>query len=145
MGFFSDFKAFALKGNVFDMAIGVIVGGAFAKLSGSFVGDIMMPPIGALTGKAKSMADKFVALDGNHYDSAQKAIEAGAPIVKYGAFVTTCIDFLLMTFAVFLLVKMVSKLQKQPVPPKPAGPPEPTASEKLLAEIRDVLKARTAK
>lgn len=144
MKFLQEFKAFALRGNVFDMAIGVIAGGAFAKLSGSFVNDIMMPPIGALTGKAKSMADKFVALDGGSYESAQKAIEAGAPIVKYGAFFNTVIDFVLMTFAIFLLVKLVSKLQKQP-PPKPATPPEPTPAEKLLAEIRDALKAKPAR
>jgi large conductance mechanosensitive channel len=147
MKFLNEFRAFALKGNVFDMAIGVIVGGAFAKLSGSFVNDVMMPPIASISGQAKSMADKFVALDGKSYESAAKAMEVGAPIIKYGAFINTAIDFLLMTFAVFVLVKIVSKLQQQPPPPPPPPPipAEPTATEKLLIEIRDALKVQRAR
>jgi large conductance mechanosensitive channel len=112
MGMIKEFKDFVLRGNVVDLAVGIIIGGAFGKIVSSMVGDVMMPSLGALTNKAKSLNGLFVALDGNHYESYEKAKEAGAPVIGYGPFLTVAIEFLIMAFCVFLLVKGINALHK---------------------------------
>ncbi len=135
-----EFKEFAVKGNVLDMAVGIIIGGAFGKIVGSLVNDVLMPPIGKLLGKV-DFSNLFLNLSGGDYASLAEAKKAGAPVLAYGAFLNTILEFLIVAFAVFLLVKQVNRLRREPEP-APAVPPEPTPSEKLLAEIRDTLKAR---
>ena len=130
MKFFDEFKAFALKGNVMDMAVGVIIGGAFQKIISSVVADIIMPPIGMLLGNA-DFSKLAVTLNPGK-------VAAGAePVLwKYGAFFQTCIDFLILALCVFLLVKGINMLRKAPAP----APAAPTKDQALLTEIRDLLK-----
>ncbi|MFA6044966.1 MAG: large-conductance mechanosensitive channel protein MscL [Phycisphaerales bacterium] len=135
MGFIQEFRDFAVKGNVFDMAVGVIVGAAFGKLAGSFVSDIMMPPIGMAAGKVDFSNLKVVI---QHADEASKTPEVA---ILYGKFISTGIDFLLMALAVFILVKVVSNLKKKDAP-APPPPPGPTKDQLLLTEIRDLLAKR---
>ena len=116
-----EFKAFALRGNVIDLAIGVIIGGAFGKIVTSFVNDIIMPPIGMLLGNV-NFADLFIALDGGDYASLAQAQEAGAPTLNYGMFINTVIDFLIIAFVIFLVVKQINRLTPKPAP----APAEPT-------------------
>ena len=158
MGFLKDFKAFALKGNVMDMAVGVIIGGAFGKIVTSLVNDILMPPIGLLLGNVnfKELKVDLAALK----DAAVSVVNEGAapsePIYwNYGAFIQQVVDFTILALCVFMLVKMVTrlssiKLKKEeeeaaatPAPePAPAPEPEPTKEELLLTEIRDLLKEK---
>ena len=151
MGFLKEFKAFALKGNVMDMAVGVIIGGAFGKIVTSLVNDILMPPIGMLLGNVdfKELKVNLAALK----DVAVSAINEGAapsePVYwNYGAFLQQCIDFTILAFCVFMLVKLMNKLsnlkKKEEEAPAPAPAPEPAPSkeEVLLAEIRDLLKEK---
>ncbi|MEX5213418.1 MAG: large-conductance mechanosensitive channel protein MscL [Nitrospiraceae bacterium] len=135
-----EFKEFAMKGNVLDMAIGVIIGGAFGKIVSSLVGDVLMPPIGLLMGKV-DFASLFLTLSGQDYPSLAAAKAAGAPTVNYGVFLQTVFDFVIIAFVIFLLVKQVNRLKGSP-PEAPAAQPEPSNEEKLLAEIRDLLKER---
>ena len=107
--FFKEFKEFAMRGNVIDLAVGVIIGGAFQKIVTSIVNDIVMPLIGLVT-KGSDFASKFVALDGNTYASIEEATEAGAAILTYGNFIAVTIDFIIMAFIIFLLVKGLNKL-----------------------------------
>lgn len=142
MSFIKEFKSFALKGNVMDMAVGVIIGGAFGKIVTSVVNDVLMPPIGMLIG-GTDFSQLSVTLN-------QKAIEAAAagetvePVLwKYGAFIQTCVDFLILAFCVFLLVKGINALtKKKEEAPAPAPAPEPSKEEVLLTEIRDLLKEK---
>jgi large conductance mechanosensitive channel len=121
-----EFKAFAMRGNVIDLAVGVIIGGAFGKIVTSFVNDIIMPPIGLLLGGV-NFAELFVALDGNKYESLAKAQEVGAATLNYGAFINTVIDFLIVALVIFLIVKQINRLTAKPAPaPAPA---EPTTKE----------------
>ena len=148
MGFLKDFKAFALKGNVMDMAVGVIIGGAFGKIVTSLVNDILMPPIGLLLGNVdfKDLKVNLAALK----DAAVSVVSEGAapsePVYwNYGAFIQNVIDFLIIAFCVFMLVKFITKLttkKKAEEPAAPPAPPAPSAEEKLLAEIRDLLKEK---
>jgi large conductance mechanosensitive channel len=142
-----EFKEFAMRGNVVDLAVGVIIGGAFGKIVTAIVNDLIMPPISKLTGGI-NFANKFINLDpqkmlpsGEAVKTLDEAKKAGVPVIAYGDFLTTVLDFLIVAFCVFLMVKMINKLQRQPAP-APPPPPEPTPQEKLLAEIRDILKAR---
>ncbi|MGE3151007.1 MAG: large-conductance mechanosensitive channel protein MscL [Nitrospiraceae bacterium] len=135
-----EFKEFAMKGNVLDMAIGVIIGGAFGKIVSSLVGDVLMPPIGLLMGKV-DFASLFLTLSGQDYPSLAAAKAAGAPTVNYGVFLQTVFDFVIIAFVIFLLVKQVNRLKGSP-PAAPAAPPEPSNEEKLLTQIRDLLKER---
>ena len=140
MGFIKEFKAFALKGNVMDMAVGVIIGGAFGGIVKSFVNDILMPPIGLLLGNTD-----FSNLEVNLSSLFNLTVKEGAEpaIWKYGAFVQGCIDFLIMAFCVFLMVKLMNKLmKKKEEAPAPAPEPAPTKEELLLTEIRDLLKEK---
>lgn len=113
MRFMDEFKAFALRGNVLDMAVGVIIGGAFGKIVSSMVSDILMPPIGLLLGKV-DFSSLFVNLSGQAYPSLAAAKAAGAPTINYGVFLQNVLDFLIIAFVVFLVVKQVNRLQAQP-------------------------------
>ena len=137
MGFIAEFKKFAIKGNVMDMAVGIIIGGAFGKIVSSFVNDIIMPPIGMLMDS--DFTQLFVALDGGTYDTLAAAQEAGAPILTYGNFFQTVVDFLIIALAIFMMVRAMNNLKKKEEE-APAPDPEPTNEEKLLTEIRDLLK-----
>jgi len=134
-----EFKEFAVKGNVMDMAVGIIIGGAFGKIVGSLVNDVIMPPIGRLLGKV-DFTNLYVNLTGGEFTSLVEAKKAGAATLNYGVFLNTVIEFVIVAFAVFLLVKQVNRFRREPAS---AAPPEPTPTEKLLGEIRDTLKART--
>jgi large conductance mechanosensitive channel len=117
---FEEFKKFALRGNVLDLAVGVIIGAAFGKVVSSLVNDVMMPPIGVLTGNV-DFTNKFVVLKGNqNFETLKAAKDAGIATLNYGLFVNTIIEFLIVAFAVFLLVRQVNRFQEAPPPP---GPP----------------------
>jgi large conductance mechanosensitive channel len=130
----SEFKEFAMKGNVVDLAVGVIIGGAFGKIVSSLVNDVLMPPIGMLMG----------GVDFSHKAIMLKAAEGDKPAVllNYGLFVNSVIDFVIVAFVIFMVIKQMNRLKKE-APPAPPAPPEPTAEEKLLTQIRDLLKARS--
>jgi large conductance mechanosensitive channel len=135
-----EFREFAMKGNVVDMAVGVIIGAAFGKIVSSLVADIIMPPIGLLMGKV-DFSNLFVSLTGESYPSLAAAKAAGAATLNYGVFINSIIDFAILAFAIFIVVKQINRLKRTPAPAPPT-PPEPTLQEKLLMEIRDTLKAR---
>ena len=139
MGFVKEFKEFAMKGNVMDMAVGVIIGGAFGKIVSSLVDDVLMPVIGKLTGGV-SFVDLFVTLGDGEYSTLAAAKEAGAAVIAYGQFIHNIIDFLIVAFCIFLMIKAMNKLKKEE-PAEPAAPAGPT-QEELLAEIRDLLKQK---
>ncbi len=140
MGFISEFKEFAMKGNVMDMAIGVIIGGAFGKIVSSLVDDVLMPVISKLTGGI-DFTNLFINLsDDASYATIAAAKEAGASILAYGQFIQNVVDFLIVAFCIFLMLKGINKLnRKKEEPEAPAAPAGPT-QEELLAEIRDLLK-----
>jgi len=115
---FKEFKEFALKGNVLDLAVGVVIGAAFATVVKSFTDDILMPPIGLLMGH-QDFANKFISLNGNHYDTLAQAKAAGAATLNYGLFVNSLIAFLLVAFAVFLVIKWFNALRRKPEPQAP--------------------------
>lgn len=136
-----EFKEFAMRGNVVDMAVGIIIGAAFGKIVTSLVNDVVMPPIGLLLGSV-DFSNLFVNLDLDaDYATLASAEEAGAPIIKYGMFINTVLDFVIVAFAIFLVIKALNKLKRQQAA-QPPPPPAPTAQERLLTEIRDVLKAQ---
>lgn len=142
MSMLKEFKEFAMRGNVVDLAVGVVIGAAFGKIVTSLVNDVLMPPIGKLMGGA-NFADLFINLDPEKgvFTSLKAAKDAGAAVIAYGAFINTVIDFVIVGFSIFLVVKGMNTLKKKPAP-APAAPPEPSREEKLLGEIRDILKAR---
>jgi large conductance mechanosensitive channel len=140
MSIVKEFKEFAMRGNVIDLAVGVIIGGAFGKIVTSMVNDVLMPPIGLLT-RNINFKDLYFNLSGQTYPTLKAAEEARAPIVKYGMFINTVIEFMIVAFCVFLLVKGINTLRRKEEA-KPAAPPEPTREEKLLVEIRDAIRAR---
>ena len=131
-----EFRDLAMRGNVIDLAIGIIIGAAFTTVVNSLVKDIIMPPIGYVM-NGIDFSNFFVVLKGDTYASLKTAQDAGAVTVNYGVFINAIINFLIVAFAVFILVKQVNRFRKQ----APAEPPAPTTSEKLLMEIRDALKA----
>ena len=120
--FFEDFKAFAMRGNVIDMAVGVVIGGAFGKITTSLVNDIFMPVLGILTGGV-NFGGLFYALDGNEYASIEAAAEAGVGTLNYGAFIQNIVDFLLIAFCMFLVIKFMAKMKKPEPAPAPAKAP----------------------
>ena len=124
-GFLKEFKEFAMRGNVIDLAVGVIIGGAFQKIVTSVVNDLVMPLIGLIT-KGSDFASKFVALDGGEYATIEEATEAGAAILTYGNFIAVTIDFLIMAFVIFLLVKGLNKLTSIGKKPEPVVEAAPT-------------------
>jgi large conductance mechanosensitive channel len=133
-----EFRDFAMRGNVLDMAIGVIIGGAFGKIVSSLVSDVLMPPIGLLLGKV-DFSSLFLNMSGTPQPSLAAAKAAGAPTLNYGVFLQSMFDFIIIAFVIFMLVKQVNRLKKKAPPAPPAGP---TNEEKLLMEIRDALKDR---
>ena len=143
-----DFKEFAIKGNVLDMAVGIVIGAAFGTIVQSLVRDVITPPIGLLLGGV-DFADLFITLSqgtpAGPYSTLSAAQEAGAVTVNYGVFVNSVVSFVIVAFAVFLVVRAYNRLErtKEVEESAPATPPEPSAEEKLLTEIRDLLKART--
>ena len=138
MGFIKEFKEFAVKGNVMDMAVGVIIGGAFGKIVTSLVNDVLMPLIGKLTGGV-SFVDLFVNLGEGNYTTLAAAKEAGAAVFAYGQFIQNIIDFIIIAFCIFLMIKGMNKLNRKKEEPAPEAPAGPT-QEELLTEIRDLLK-----
>lgn len=133
-----EFKDFAMKGNVIDMAVGIIIGGAFGTIVKSLVSDILMPPIGLLLGGV-DFGNVFVTLKGNVEPTLEAAKKAGAVTMNFGVFANAAISFLIVAFAVFLVIKIINAARKkeQEAPAKPAAPPR---QEVLLEEIRDLLK-----
>lgn len=138
MKIIKEFKEFALKGNVMDMAVGIIIGGAFGKIVSSLVSDILMPPLGLLMGGV-DFKDKLVVLKEAVTD-ASGAVTTPAVALKYGVFINTAIDFIIVALAIFLLVKGMNALKRKEEA-KPAAPAPPSDEVKLLTEIRDSLKA----
>lgn len=140
-GFISEFKQFIARGNVMDMAVGVIIGGAFGKISTSLVNDVIMPVISMLTGGI-SFDDWKIVLKAA-VAGADGAIDPATEVaIRYGTFLATILDFLIIAFAVFCLIRVINNLhrKKEEAPAAPPAPPEPSAEEKLLTEIRDLLK-----
>jgi large conductance mechanosensitive channel len=115
---FREFKEFAMRGNVLDMAVGIIIGAAFGKIVTSFVGDILMPPLGLLLGKV-DFSNLFISLSGQSYPSLAAAKAAGAPTINYGLFLNTILDFLIIAFAIFLLIRQVNRLTRKAEAPAP--------------------------
>jgi large conductance mechanosensitive channel len=137
---FKEFREFIMRGNVLDLAIGVIIGAAFGKIVTSLVDDMIMPPIGLVLGGI-DFSGLYINLSGVAYESLAAARQAKAAVIAYGAFINVLIQFLIVAFAVFVLVKLVNRLVRKPAA-APAAPPPPTPTENLLTEIRDVLKSR---
>ena len=133
-----EFKAFAMRGNVVDMAVGIIIGAAFGRIVSSFVNDVIMPPIGLAIGNV-NFSNLFTNLGPIAYESVAAAEEAGAPIVKYGVFIQTVFDFVIVAFVIFMVIKGMNNMKKKEEE-APAAPPEPSDEVKLLGEIRDALK-----
>jgi large conductance mechanosensitive channel len=140
MGMVKEFRDFAMRGNVLDLSVGIIIGAAFGKIIGSFVNDIMMPVLGLFIGGV-DVTGRFVSLRGGSYATLADAKAAGAATLDYGVFLQSVIDFLIVAFAIFLLIKAVNTMQRRAAA-APAPPPGPTPDQKLLMEIRDLLKAR---
>jgi len=143
----TEFKQFAVKGNAIDMAVGVIIGGAFGKIVTSIVNDIIMPPIGWLIGGVDFKDLKVVLKDAvpEQLDEAGNVVQKAVAEVtlNYGAFIQNVIDFIIIAFCVFMLVKFITNLnKKKEEPAAPPAPPAPSAEEKLLTEIRDLLKEK---
>ncbi|WBO84600.1 large conductance mechanosensitive channel protein MscL [Hymenobacter yonginensis] len=140
MGFVSEFKEFISKGNVLDLAVGVIIGGAFGKIVTSLTDDILMPVLSILTG-GMDFKDWFLALDGTTYKTLEDAKKAGAATINYGLFLNAVITFLLMAFAIFWIVKLANRFKK----PQEVivAEPGPTKDQALLMEIRDALRTRS--
>jgi large conductance mechanosensitive channel len=132
-----EFKEFIARGNVMDMAVGIIIGAAFTAIVTSLVGDMIMPVVGVLT-SGVDFSDLYIALNGESYLTLAAAEEAGAPVIKYGAFINALINFLIVAFVVFMLVKGVNSLKRKEEE-APSAPPAPTKTEELLTEIRDTL------
>ena len=148
MSMLKEFKEFAMRGNVVDLAVGVVIGAAFGKIVSSLVADVIMPPIGKITGGV-DFADLYIPLDPAKMDAYKaahsglthltlaQAKEAGA-VIGYGSFLNTILDFVIVAFCIFLLIKVMNRLWKKP----DAAPAGPTTDQKLLTEIRDLLKAK---
>jgi len=140
-GFFREFKEFAMRGNVVDLAVGIVIGVAFGAIVNSLVEDVIMPPIGLIMGNV-DFSDLFINLSGQDYASLAAAREAGAPVIAYGAFINAVINFIIVAFAIFLVVKGMNQLRrKQEAAPEET--PVPPRQETLLEEIRDLLKTRS--
>ncbi|GAB3787180.1 large-conductance mechanosensitive channel protein MscL [Dyella agri] len=133
MGMMQEFKAFAMRGNVMDMAVGIVIGGAFGKIVSSLVSDVIMPPIGMLTGGIDFSAMKWVLKPADDSDPKHKIAEVA---INYGTFINTIITFIIVAFAIFMVIKLMNRMQKK----KEEAPAAPPADVALLTEIRDLLK-----
>jgi large conductance mechanosensitive channel len=140
MGMLKEFKEFAMRGNVIDLAVGVVIGGAFGKIVASLVADVIMPPIGLLVGGVTFTDLKLVMKPAEVVDGIEKA----AVTLNYGNFLQVTFDFIVVAFAIFMFIKLINKLnrKKEEAPAAPAAPPAPTNEEVLLSEIRDLLKTK---
>ncbi|MDO9512458.1 MAG: large-conductance mechanosensitive channel protein MscL [Bacteroidales bacterium] len=140
MKILNEFKAFAMRGNVMDMAVGIIIGGAFGKIVSSFVSDVIMPPIGLLIGGVNFTDLKLTIKDAVLDNAGQ--VSAEAVNINIGNFIQTTFDFIIIAFAIFMVIRLMNNLtaKKVEAAAAPAAPPAPTAEEKLLTEIRDLLK-----
>ncbi|MEP6663411.1 MAG: large-conductance mechanosensitive channel protein MscL [Verrucomicrobiota bacterium] len=148
MSVLKEFKEFAMRGNVVDLAVGVIIGGAFGKIVSSLVTDVIMPPVGKAMGGV-DFTELFINLDpakvtkaGAPVKTLADAADAGAAVIRYGIFTNTIINFLIVAFCIFLVVKGINSLKKKPAPVAPAAPPAPSKEEVLLTEIRDAIRSR---
>lgn len=146
MSIIQEFKEFAIKGNVVELAVAVVIGTAFGAITNSLVRDVIMPPIGWITGGI-DFSDLFITLDGATYASLAEATAAGAPTVNYGVFINTVLNFLIVAWALFLVVRTMNRLkrQKEEVPAAAPEPPPRPHAEVLLEEIRDLLKERAGR
>ena len=133
MSMMSEFKSFAMRGNVVDMAVGIVMGGAFGKIVSSFVADVLMPPIGMVLGGV-DFSDLAVTLQ-------EASGEAAAVTLSYGVFIQTIVDFVIIAFAIFMVVKAMNSVKKKEEE-APAAPPKPSKEEELLTEIRDALQSK---
>lgn len=139
MSILKEFRDFAMRGNVIDLAVGVIIGASFGKIVSSLVDDIIMPPLGVLMGQV-DFADKFLILKGaGDFPTVAAAKAAGAVTLNYGLFINTIVQFTIVSFAIFVVIKQINRLQRKEEQ-KPSAPPLPSRSEELLSEIRDLLK-----
>jgi large conductance mechanosensitive channel len=118
MSMMKEFKEFAVKGNVVDLAVGVIIGAAFGKIVTSFVSDVVMPPLGMAMGKV-NFTDLFIDLSGQGFVSLKAAKDAGAPVISYGLFINTIIDFTIIAFVIFMVIKQINRFKKEPAPAPP--------------------------
>jgi len=134
MSMIKEFRDFAMRGNVVDMAVGIVIGAAFGKIVSSFVNDVLMPPLGVLLGGV-DFTDLSVTLK-------EASGEVAAVTLNYGSFVQTVVDFIIIAFAIFMVIKAMNTLKKKEEAAPPPPPPEPSAEEKLLTEIRDLLKQK---
>lgn len=132
-----EFKEFAMRGNVVDLAVGVIIGGAFGKIVTSLTNDVIMPVVGLLLGKV-DFGSLFINLSGQDYATLKAATDAGAPVLRYGAFLNAILDFVILAFVIFLMVRAMNRIRSAQPPPAPG----PTPDQQLLTEIRDLLKSR---
>lgn len=138
MSFIQEFKAFAMRGNVVDLAVGVVIGGAFGKIVDSLVKDVIMPVVGSLTGGV-DFKRLYLNLGRLHFDSLEAAEKAGAPLVKYGSFINSVVDFTIIALVIFVTVKAINRL-RHAEEAVPAAPAPTTGDIVLLREIRDALK-----
>ncbi|HEY8876317.1 MAG TPA: large conductance mechanosensitive channel protein MscL [Roseateles sp.] len=139
MSFFSEFKEFAVKGNVVDLAVGVIIGGAFGKIVDSLVGDVIMPVVSKIFG-GLDFSNYFIPLAGQTATTLAEAKKAGA-VLAYGSFITVSLNFIILAFVIFLMIKQINRLKREPdAAPAPAEPPPTPEDIQLLREIRDSLK-----
>lgn len=140
--FLKEFREFAIKGNAVDLAVGLIIGAAFGKIVSSLVDDVIMPPIGLLLGRV-DFGDLFINLTGRDFTSLAAARAAGAAVIAYGSFINTLINFAIVAFAVFILVKQINRL-KRAAGLEDKAPPAPPADVVLLQEIRDILAEKSS-
>jgi large conductance mechanosensitive channel len=141
---FQEFREFIQRGNVIDLAVAVIIGAAFNAIVKSLVDDIIMPPIGWLSGGV-DFTNLYINLSGGTYESLAAAQEAGAATINYGIFINTVINFLIVAFVIFIMIRKINMMKREEAAAEeetPPAPPEPSNEEKLLAEIRDLLKTR---
>jgi large conductance mechanosensitive channel len=136
-----EFREFAMRGNVIDLAVGIIIGAAFTTIVNSLVNDLIMPPLGLAIGGI-DLSNFFATLKGGSYPTLEAAKAAGAVTMNYGLFVNAVIRFVIVAFAIFILVKQINRFNQEPAAAEPAPPPEPPRQEVLLAEIRDLLKVQ---
>ncbi len=139
-GMLHEFKEFALRGNVVDMAVGIIIGAAFSTIVRSLVDDVVMPPLGVVTGGV-DFSNMFISLDGKSYASLAQAREAGAPVIAFGVFINNVISFAIVAFVLFMVIKAMNQLRRKQAE-EPASEPPPSREVELLQDIRDALVKR---
>lgn len=141
MSFWQNFKKFAMRGNAMDLAVGVVVGGAFGKIVTSLVNDVLLPPLGLVLGRV-DFSNLFLVLGPGSYATLAEAKKAGVPILAYGSFLSSILDFVIIALSIFLMLQWLAKLRLLPSMSAPQEEPPPTRSEKLLEEIRNELRGR---